>query len=232
MTESPDPALVAQLAGTLAVVRGRIAAACLSCGRDPQSVELVAVSKTQPIASVRAAYAAGQRVFGENYVQELVSKAAACADLEGIRWHFIGHLQRNKAKDVARVGATIETVDSVRLAEALNERATQDGRSLAVFLQVNVDGEAQKSGCAPAEVGAIVAAIRALPALSLDGFMTVPRAEIDPRAAFAELRALAREHDVAHLSMGMSSDLEAAIAEGATHVRVGTAIFGARVRPV
>jgi len=232
MTTPPDAALVAtltaSLAPSLAAVRARISAACLACGRDPASVELVAVSKTQPVEAVRAAYATGQRVFGENYVQELATKGAACADLEGLRWHFIGRLQRNKVKEIVRVGATIETLDSARLATSLAERAANEGAVLDAFIQVNVAAEAQKSGCTPAELGDVVAAVRALPALRLRGLMTVPPAEGDPRPWFASLRALAAHHGVAALSMGMSGDLESAIAEGATHVRVGTAIFGAR----
>ena len=228
MTTMPDPALVATLAASLATVRARIGAACVACGRDPASVELVAVSKTQPVEAVRAAYDAGQRVFGENYVQELVTKGAACTDLEGLRWHFIGHLQRNKAKEIVRVGATVETIDSARLATSLAERAASDGAVLDAFIQVNVAAEPQKSGCTMAELGDVVAAVRALPALRLRGLMTVPPAEGDPRPWFAALRALAAQHHVDALSMGMSADLETAIAEGATHVRVGTAIFGAR----
>ena len=228
MSSAPDPALVADLAGTLAAVRARIDAACAQAGRDAASVELVAVSKTMPLAAVRAAYAAGQRVFGENYVQELVAKADACADLADLRWHFIGHLQRNKAKDVVHTGATVETVDSARLAEALAERATREGRVLEVFVQVNVAAEPQKGGCAPGALGSIVDAVRALGALRLRGLMTVPPVEGDPRPWFAQLRALARPHGLTSLSMGMSADLEAAIAEGATQVRVGTAIFGGR----
>lgn len=230
MIAPPDPALVAELARTLAEVRARIAAACAPSGRDPATVELVAVSKLQSQEAVRAAYAAGQRVFGENYVQELLTKAEACVDLVDLRWHFIGHLQRNKAKEVVRAGATVETVDSVKLAEALAERAAREGRVLDVFLQVNVAAEPQKSGCAPAEVGAVLAAVRAQGALRPRGLMTVPPAEGDPRPWFALLRELAREHGLHALSMGMSADLEAAIAEGATHVRVGTAIFGGRPR--
>jgi pyridoxal phosphate enzyme (YggS family) len=228
LTEQPAPELVAELARTLAAVRARITDACALCGRDPASVELVAVSKLQPVEVVRAAYAAGQRVFGENYVQELVAKADACADLTDLRWHFIGHLQRNKAKDVVRARATVETIDSIKLAEAVAERAAREGRVLDVFLQVNVAGETQKSGCAPAELLAVIEGVRAQGALRLRGLMTVPPAEGDPRPWFAQLRSLAQQHGLASLSMGMSADLETAIAEGATHVRVGTAIFGSR----
>jgi pyridoxal phosphate enzyme (YggS family) len=229
VSEAGEPGL--DVAHGLAVVRARIAAACVAAGRDPGSVELVAVSKTQPVEAVRAAYAAGQRVFGENYVQELVAKAAACADLADVRWHFIGHLQRNKVRDVVRVGATVEAVDSARLAAALGERAGAEGRILDLFVQVNVAAEPQKSGCAVTDLPAVIEAVRAQPALRLRGLMTVPPADVDPRPVFDALAALAAAHDVAGLSMGMSGDLEAAIAAGATHVRVGTAIFGAR-RPL
>ena len=212
----------------LAEVRERIARACREAGRDAREVTLLAVSKTHPVELVRAAYAAGQRDFGENYVQELVAKADACADLPGLRWHAIGHVQKNKAKDVARVAHVVHTVDDARLAEALHKRV-EPGRTLEVLLQVNVAAEPQKSGCDIAALPALVDAVRALgPSIALRGLMTVPPADGDPRPHFARLRGLAREHGLPALSMGMSADLEAAIAEGATIVRVGTAIFGAR----
>jgi pyridoxal phosphate enzyme (YggS family) len=208
-------------------VRERIERACARAGRSASEVTLVAVSKTQPAAAVREAYAAGQRVFGENYVQELVEKAGALADLDGLRWHFIGHLQRNKVKDVVRVGAMIETVDSERLAAEIDKRAA----STRVLLQVNVAGEAQKSGCSPEELDALVPAVRALQLLERTGLMTVPPLGEAPEASrphFARLRELAQRHALKELSMGMSADLEVAIEEGATLVRVGTAIFGSR----
>lgn len=219
------------VAARLAAVRARIDAACARAGRDPSGVELVAVSKTQPAEAVRAAYVAGQRVFGENYVQELVAKAAALSDLDGLRWHFVGHLQRNKAKDVAGVARCVETVDSPRLAEALAKRVSPGMPPLEVMLQVNVGGEVQKSGCAPEELPALIDAVRAAPSLSLRGLMTVPPFGESPEASrphFRALRALAERHGLSELSMGMSADLEVAIEEGATIVRVGTAIFGAR----
>lgn len=228
MTDTERRALEAEVARGLAAVRARIEAACVSAGRAAGTVELVAVSKTQPVEVVRAAYAAGQRVFGENYVQELVGKAAACADLADLRWHFVGHLQRNKARDVVRAGATVESVDSARLAAALGERAGVEGRIVDVFVQVNVAGERQKSGCELAELPVVLEAVRAQQALRLRGLMTVPPAEVDPRPVFDALASLAAAHGTTGLSMGMSGDLEAAVAAGATHVRVGTAIFGAR----
>jgi pyridoxal phosphate enzyme (YggS family) len=226
-----EPTRAARVVAGIAAVRARIARACAACGRDPGDVELVAVSKTHEPEAVRAAYEAGQRVFGENYVRELVDKAAALADLPGLRWHFIGHLQRNKVRDVIDAGAVVETVDSARLATALHERAARLGAgAVDVWVQVNVAREPQKSGCAPEEAEALVDAVRALPALRLRGLMTVPPAEGDPRPWFAALRALRDRVGVSGLSMGMSADLEAAIAEGTTLVRVGTAIFGERLR--
>jgi pyridoxal phosphate enzyme (YggS family) len=191
-------------------------------------VTLVAVSKTNPASAVREAYEAGQRAFGENYVQELAEKAAAI-DLPDLRWHFIGHLQRNKVKHVVEVGALIETVDSDRLAVEIDKRARV---KTAILLQVNVGGEGQKSGCTIGELPALIERVRALPALELRGLMTIPPLEASPEAnrpLFAKLRALRGEHGLRELSMGMSADLEVAIEEGATIVRVGTAIFGARV---
>jgi len=215
------------IAGGLATVRARIARACEAAGRDPASVQLVAVSKTKRAEDVRAAYDAGQRLFGENYVQELHEKAGALAGLDGLRWHFIGHLQRNKAKEVVEVASCIETVDSARLADAIAKRVPAGAR-LDLMLQVNVAREPQKSGCMPEELAALIAHVRGLDTLALRGLMTVPPADVDPRPHFRALRALAAEHGLTELSMGMSADLEDAIAEGATIVRVGTAIFGSR----
>jgi pyridoxal phosphate enzyme (YggS family) len=230
LTEDAD-ARAAQVASGLARVRARIAAACAAVGRDPSQVALVAVSKTHEPEALRVAYREGQRDFGENYVRELVDKAAALADLPGLRWHFIGHLQRNKVRDVVDVGAIVETVDSERLVAALAERAARSERGpLEVWVQVNVAREPQKSGCAPEEVGLIVDRIREASSLRLRGLMTVPPAVGDPRPWFAALRALGERFGLSGLSMGMSGDLEAAIAEGSTLVRVGTAIFGERLR--
>lgn len=216
------------VAENLLRVRERIERACAKAGRSAGDVALVAVSKVHPASAVREAYEAGQRLFGENYVQELSEKAEALGDLGELRWHFIGHLQRNKVKQVLRTGALIETVDSVRLASEIDKRASEP---VSVMLQVNVAGEAQKAGCDPAELGSLIAAVRAMPKLSLRGLMTIPPLGEEPersRPHFARLRALASEHGLSELSMGMSADLEVAIEEGATIVRVGTAIFGAR----
>ena len=215
----------------LAAVRERIAGACARAGRAEDAVTLVAVSKRHPERAIREAIEAGQTAFGENYVQELVEKAEGLADAPGIDWHFIGHLQRNKAKHVARIGAVVETVDSPRLARELAKRAGNEERVLPVFLQVDVAGEEQKAGCTPEELGAVLSVVRAAPSLSVRGLMTIPPLAEDPeqtRPHFARLRALAEEHGLAGLSMGMSADLEVAIEEGATLVRVGTAVFGPR----
>ncbi len=216
------------VADGLARVRERIERASARAGRSPGEVALVAVSKVHPASAVREAYEAGQRLFGENYVQELAEKAESLADLGELRWHFIGHLQRNKVKQVLRTGAVIETVDSARLASEIDKRAPAP---VEVLLQVNVAGEAQKAGCDPSELAALVAQVRAMPRLALRGLMTIPPLGEEPEASrpfFARLRELGAEHGLRELSMGMSADLEVAIEEGATIVRVGTAIFGAR----
>ena len=220
------------VATRLAAVRARIAAAARASGRDAAGIRLVAVSKTKDAAAVRLAYAAGQLDFGENYAQELVKKAAELDELRDLRWHFIGHLQRNKAKIVAPVASVVHTVDSARLAEELGKRTT---RSLPVLVEVNVSGEEQKSGCRAAELGAVLDAIETEATLRLMGLMTVPPLSDDPAASrrfFDELSALRDAYGgprrLPDLSMGMSHDLEEAIRAGATIVRVGTAIFGAR----
>jgi PLP dependent protein len=221
------------LSASLTRVRARIAAAAERVGRDPAHVRLVAVSKQHPPELVRAAHALGLRDFGENHVQALARKAAVLGDLPGLRWHMVGHLQRNKAKDVARVAHAVHSLDSVRVAEALARR-TDQGRPLEVLIQVNVGGETQKSGCAPVELDALVAAVRALPSLHLTGLMTVPPHTDDPDGArpfFKALASMAGRHGLPELSMGMTHDLEVAVEEGATVVRIGTALFGARPNP-
>ena len=212
-------------------VRERIERACGRVGRDPSSVQLIAVSKGHSEEAIRAAYSAGMRVFGENYAQDLAAKASALNDLPDIRWRFIGHLQRNKIKLIERARATVDTVDSVRLAEAISTRAAASGRAVEVLLQVNVGDEAQKSGCRPEEVPQLVEAVRALPSVSLRGLMTVAPHLDDLeviRPFFAKLRELAEAHGLPELSMGMTHDLEPAVEEGATILRIGTAIFGPR----
>jgi pyridoxal phosphate enzyme (YggS family) len=215
----------------IAHVRDRIERACEPVGRDPGSIQLVAVSKGHPEEMIRAAHDAGMCVFGENYAQELEAKASALSDLPDLEWRFIGHLQRNKIKLIERARATVDTVDSARLAEALSARATARETNVEVLLQVNVGSEVQKSGCAPDEVPALVEAVRALPNVALRGLMTVAPHLEDPEATrpfFAALRKLAEAHGLPELSMGMTHDLEQAIAEGSTMLRIGTAIFGPR----
>lgn len=219
----------------LAEVRAGIEAATQRAGRDPGSVRLVAVSKNKPAEAIRAAYAAGQRDFGENYAQELEEKAAALADLDGIRWHAIGQLQRNKAKVVARVARFVHAVDREELAVELGRRASAAGVMLEALVEVNVSGEASKGGCMPAALGELLGVIRRLEGLRVVGLMTIPPASDEAEATrpvFAALRALRDEHGgvaaLPELSMGMTHDYPIAIAEGATMVRVGTAIFGSR----
>jgi pyridoxal phosphate enzyme (YggS family) len=224
------------IAATLAAVTERLARAAESAGRDPASVRLVAVSKTKPAEAVREAYAAGQRAFGENYAQELEAKARALADLPAIEWHFIGHLQTNKAKVVARAAHVVHTVDSAVLARELAKRARAAGRAapMPVLVEVNVGAEPQKHGVAPGDLAEVLAAVRAEDALALRGLMTMPPFGDLARArqVFETLATLRNLHggvtELPELSMGMSDDLEVAIACGATLVRVGTAIFGAR----
>jgi pyridoxal phosphate enzyme (YggS family) len=214
-------------------VRERIAKACARAGREPGSVRLVAVSKRHTPEAMRAAYGEGQREFGENYVQELVQKAEALRDLPDLRMHVIGRLQRNKIKDLLRVADSLHSVDSLdslRLAESLAERAAAAGRVLSVLVQVNVAGEAQKAGVAEAELPELIAAISGWPSLALAGLMVIPP-DVEPeprRPYFSRLRELAQLHGLRELSMGMSDDLEIAIEEGASQVRIGTAIFGQR----
>ena len=221
------------VATALAAVQQRIERAAAACGRDPASVRLVAVSKTKPPQMVREAYAAGQRAFGENYAQELEAKAQALADLPDIEWHFIGHLQTNKAKIVARSAHVVHSVDGEALARELGRRARTAGRTIPVMIEVNVGGEPQKHGAEPGEIEQVARASEAEPALVLRGLMTMPPDDLEAaRRAFETLASLRSLHGgaarLADLSMGMSGDLEVAIAAGATIVRVGTAIFGAR----
>jgi pyridoxal phosphate enzyme (YggS family) len=224
------------IAEDLAAVRSRVDRAAVAVGRAPSSVTLVAVSKLKPASAIREAYAAGQRDFGENYAQELSEKATELADLPDIRWHFIGHLQSNKARVVAPIAHLVHTIDKASLARELSKRfgAIAHERELrAVLVEVNVGGEAQKHGATPAELGALLDAVAAVPFLRLRGLMTMPPHDLEEaRRAFEGLVALRDQHGGAarlpELSMGMSDDLEVAVACGSTIVRVGTAIFGAR----
>ena len=209
----------------------RIDRACAHAGRNRDQVRLIAVSKGHPEEAIREAHVAGLRVFGENYAQELARKAEALSDLEGIQWRFIGHLQRNKIKLIERARASVDTVDSARLAEAISARAGARGTTVEVLLQVNVGREPQKSGCLPEDLPTLVDSVRALQNVDLAGLMTVaPHFEdpMDSRPVFAELRRLAEAHGLSELSMGMTHDLEAAVLEGATMLRIGTALFGPR----
>jgi hypothetical protein len=225
----------AGIAERLAQVRETIAAAAGRAGRDPAGITLIAVSKTRSPDEIRAAVAAGQLDFGENYAQELAAKRAALADVPGLRWHMIGHLQRNKVKLVVPGLQVLQTVDSVRLVEALDRRlAEHDGR-LEVLVQVDVVGEEQKDGAAPEEVPALLEAVRSRPRLRLRGLMAIPPWTVDgegSRPYFRTLRELAGRLRLAageqELSMGMSDSYGVAVEEGATLVRVGTAIFGPR----
>ena len=228
---------MASIAGKLQQVRQRIAQACSRAQRDVQSVTLLAVSKTFGPEAVREAHAAGQRAFGENYVQEALAKMEALGSLrESTRWHLIGPLQSNKTREVAAAFDWVHTIDRLKIAERLSAHRLAHLPPLQVCLQVNVSGEASKSGVLPSEVAALALAVSALPNLRLRGLMAIPEplegfeAQRAPhrllRALLDELRAQGLELDT--LSMGMSADLEAAIAEGATIVRVGSAIFGER----
>ena len=221
----------------LAVLRARIAAACQAVARDPAEVTLIAVSKTQPTDLLRRALALGLHVFGENYVQEWREKAAALG--EGPEWHFIGHLQSNKVKYLAPSVSAVHTLDSNATAEQLDRSAAKHARTIDVLVQVNLGGEAQKSGVAPRELGALLVSIAACPNLLVRGLMTVPPDGplCASRAHFGALRRLRDRHATAErplswLSMGMSGDFDQAIAEGATHIRVGTALFGTRLAGV
>jgi pyridoxal phosphate enzyme (YggS family) len=223
------------LGANLASVRQRIAAAAQRAGRAPESVTLIGVSKTQPVAAVADAIAAGLRDLGENYVQEGVTKITQLGR-ESVAWHFIGQLQSNKTKPVAEHFDWVHTVDRLKIAERLSAQRPHYGPELQVCLQVQVEDEPQKGGVPPSDLPALADAVARLPRLKLRGLMCIPPAHDDEarqRAAFARLRVLrdslnAAGHALDVLSMGMSADFEAAILEGATHVRVGTAIFGPR----
>ncbi|MBI5547583.1 MAG: YggS family pyridoxal phosphate-dependent enzyme [Deltaproteobacteria bacterium] len=214
-------------------VKARMVAAEARAGRPAGSVRLVAVSKTQPMEKIRAAYEAGQRLFGENYAQELRDKAEALKDLPDLALHFIGTLQKNKAKYVVPVAAMFEALDDLGLARELDKRAAAASRILPVLVEVNL-GEEQKGGVRPDDLAGFLAALRGLPSMRVEGLMCIPPPCEDPestRPFFRKVALLGREHGLGALSMGMSSDFEVAIEEGATLVRVGTAIFGERSYP-
>ena len=228
-----------EIAARLAEVRASIERAAARSGRLPGAVTLVAVSKTVPAPAVSAAAAAGQRIFGENRVQEALGKAEACGP--GISWHLIGHLQSNKAKAAVRLFDVVESLDSTGLAVELDRRAGEEGRRLRVLVQVKLAEEATKSGVAHREAPALIETVARLPNLDLAGLMTIPPPPGDPedsRRWFARLRGMRDLWDgtccprgtLRELSMGMSADYEVAIEEGATMVRVGSLIFGGRPR--
>jgi len=223
------------MADRIAEVERRIEAATRAAGRPRESVHLVAVSKGHPASAVLQAYGLGLRVFGENYAKELVAKAQEIANLPGLTWRFIGHLQSNKARLVAPIAAAVDSVDSASLATELGRRAAKIGRRIQVLVEVNVANDSAKTGCAPQDLESVLLAVEAEPSLELRGLMTMPPLTEDPEQArpfFAGLRALRSLHGGADrlpdLSMGMSADLDVAIGEGATMIRVGTAIFGER----
>jgi len=232
------------IADNLARVRQRIAEAARRANRRPEEVALMAVTKTFPPEIIREAYAAGERLFGENRVQEFAEKAPTLADLPGIEFHLIGHLQSNKAAKAAQIFAGIDSVDSLRLAEKLNAAATNNAKRLPVLIEINVGGEAAKSGVAPdsPELEALLAAAPRLEHLEFRGLMSIPPFTDDPQSARPYFRTLRELRDqiaacklpaigMDVLSMGMSHDFEIAIEEGSTCVRVGTAIFGLRPDP-
>jgi PLP dependent protein len=218
------------LAEKLADVRLRIARAAERAHRDPAGVMLLAVTKVFPAQAIRDAYALGLREFGENYVQEFETKLPELSDLAGARFHLIGHLQSNKSARAVEMFQCIQTVDSAKLARRLNEA----GRPLDILLEVKLSPEQAKAGAAPEQLPDLIAAVRACANLRLLGLMTMPPWSDDQelsRPYFRRLSELAAQHGLPHLSMGMSHDLEAAIEEGATIVRVGTALFGKRKKP-
>lgn len=238
----PEATTVDDFRRNLASVRARIDAACRRAGRDPAGVRLLPVSKTKPEASLRLAHAAGCRMLGENKPQEAYRKWEAMQDVTDLQWSVIGHLQTNKAKLVARFATEFQALDSLRVAEALERRLQAEGRSLDVFVQVNTSGEASKYGLAPEDVPAFIQALPAFSALRLRGLMTLAMFSSDAervRQCFIVLRTLRDQLrdgtpeaiGLEELSMGMSGDFEIAIEEGATVVRVGQAICGARALP-
>ena len=215
----------------IGAVRARIADAARGAGRDPSAVTLVAVSKTFGDDAVRAALGAGQRVFGENRVQEAAGKFPALkASYPDLELHLIGPLQTNKAREAVALFDVIESVDREKLARELAKEMARAGRRPRLYVQVNIGEEPQKAGVAPAELDALLASCKAL-GLAIEGLMCIPPVDQPPAPFFARLRELAARHALPVVSMGMSGDYAEAIAQGATHVRVGSAIFGVRPRP-
>jgi len=226
---------MATIEKSLQAVLARIALAAQQAGRAPESVRLLAVSKTWPAPALREAFAAGQSAFGESYLQEALDKLASLADLP-LEWHFIGPIQSNKTRPIAEHFAWVHSVDRLKVAERLAQARPEQLPPLNICLQVNVSGEGSKSGVTPQEVAALARSVAALPRLKLRGLMAIPRPTEDRDQQRAQFRILAQQFEQLNhqgfaldtLSMGMSDDLEAAILEGASIVRVGSAIFGAR----
>ena len=237
MTASSNPLQADDAIARLEAVRGRIAAAAEAAGRASASVHLLAVSKVQPVAKIRALYAAGQRAFGENYVQEAESKVIELSDLRDVEWHLIGPLQSNKTRVVAESVQWVHSVDRLKIAERLSAQRPAHMPPLNICIQVNISGEASKSGCSPEETVALAMAASELPHLRVRGLMGMPEPDIGADATRQQFSQLARLFAEASakvpgmdtLSMGMSDDLEIAVECGSTMVRVGTALFGARV---
>lgn len=232
------------IAEHLAALRERMEAAARRAGRPSDEIKLMTVTKTQPSERIREAYAAGHRLFGENRVQEFAAKASALADLREIEWHMIGHLQTNKAAKTVELFCAVDSVDSLKLAEKLDAAARAAKKKIAVLIEVNIGGETVKSGLSPDsnEMQELLAAAPALDMLSFRGLMTVPPFTEDPEGARPYFRNLRQLRDsiaarklpsitMDELSMGMSHDFEVAVEEGSTCVRIGTAIFGARLKP-
>lgn len=223
------------IASNMQAVRAAIETAARAAGRNPQDIKLLAVSKTFPEEDIRAAYAAGQRRFAESYVQEAIGKFSGLQSL-GIEWHFIGPIQSNKTRPIAEHFSWVHSIERLKIAERLSAQRPENLPPLQVCIEVNISGEASKSGVTPNEVAALAQAVVSLPRLQLRGLMAIPQPDSNPaqqHAAFAQLRRLQtdlinRGIPLDTLSMGMSHDFPAAIAEGATLVRIGTAIFGAR----
>lgn len=230
---------MATISGALQAVKQRIAAAAQNAGRDPAQITLLAVSKTFPAEAVHAAWEAGQRAFGESYVQEALDKIEHSRELP-LEWHFIGPLQSNKTRPIAEHFSWVHGIDRLKIAERLSAARPVEMPELQVCLQVNISGEASKSGIAPQELPALAQTVAGLPRLKLRGLMAIPEPSGDiavQRQRFAQLRELleqlnAQGYALDTLSMGMSDDLEAAIREGATIVRIGRAIFGERIASV
>jgi len=223
-----------EFAQRLAVVEERIQRAVQRCGRQRESITLVAVSKKFPAERLVMAYQAGLREFGENYVQEFADKRPALTGLTDARYHLIGHLQSNKSRVACELFQVIQTVDSPKLLNRLNLSADERGVTIEAMIEVKLSGEESKSGADPAMMPALLDAAASCPHISLTGLMTIPPWSDDPEPArpyFRQLAALARQYNLPKLSMGMSGDLETAIEEGATIIRVGTALFGKRPKP-